>query len=68
MKLAGKVAIVTGAAGGIGRATALAFAREGAKVMAIDLKVAEGKETAAQAQTLVGEVLLSRRIFALRLK
>ncbi len=57
MKLAGKVAIVTGAAGGIGRATALAFAREGAKVMAIDLKVAEGKETAAQAQTLVGEVL-----------
>ncbi|MCB1489740.1 MAG: SDR family oxidoreductase [Bauldia sp.] len=36
-RLAGKVAIVTGAAGGIGGATALRFAREGAKVVAMDL-------------------------------
>ena len=34
---AGKVAFVTGAANGIGRAAALAFAREGAAVVAADL-------------------------------
>lgn len=36
-QLAGKVALVTGAASGIGLATALAFAREGAQVMAADI-------------------------------
>ncbi len=36
-RLAGKVAVVTGAARGIGRATAIAFAREGAHVTGIDL-------------------------------
>lgn len=36
-RLAGKTAIITGAAGGIGEAASLLFAREGAKVIAVDL-------------------------------
>jgi 3-oxoacyl-[acyl-carrier protein] reductase len=37
MRLAGKIAIITGAAGGMGEAAALLFAREGAKVVAVDV-------------------------------
>ena len=37
MRLAGKIAVVTAAGAGIGRATALAFAREGARVVAADI-------------------------------
>jgi len=40
MRLNGKVAIVTGAASGIGRATALRFAKEGARVVVCDLNQA----------------------------
>ena len=37
MRLAGKVAVITGAASGIGRASALRFAREGAHVRRLDV-------------------------------
>lgn len=48
-RFAGKAAIVTGAAGGIGRATALRLASEGAEVLAVDLKETELAETATMA-------------------
>jgi NAD(P)-dependent dehydrogenase (short-subunit alcohol dehydrogenase family) len=48
MKLQGKVAIITGAASGIGRASAIAFAREGARVVVVDIDEHNGAETVAK--------------------
>jgi NAD(P)-dependent dehydrogenase (short-subunit alcohol dehydrogenase family) len=45
-RLANKVALVTGAASGIGRATALLFAREGASIVMVDMKAEAGKHVA----------------------
>ena len=45
-RLAGKVAFITGAGTGIGRATAILFAREGAKVAVADVDAAAADETA----------------------
>jgi NAD(P)-dependent dehydrogenase (short-subunit alcohol dehydrogenase family) len=53
----GKVALVTGASMGIGRASALAFARRGAKVVVADVDVKGGEETARLIREAGGEAI-----------
>jgi NAD(P)-dependent dehydrogenase (short-subunit alcohol dehydrogenase family) len=56
----GKVAFVTGAASGIGRATALAFAREGASVVVADISEQGNQETARTIEELGGRAIAVR--------
>ena len=56
-RVEGKVAIVTGGASGIGRATAIKFAKEGAKVAVVDVVVPGGEETAHMVQKAGGDVI-----------
>jgi len=51
MKLVGKVAVVTGAARGVGAAIASAFAQEGASVVAVDVRSEELGATVTKAQS-----------------
>jgi NAD(P)-dependent dehydrogenase (short-subunit alcohol dehydrogenase family) len=55
MALEGKVCVVTGSGGGIGRATALEMARQGARVVVSDINDAGGNETAEQIRGAGGE-------------
>ena len=56
----GKVAIVTGAAGGIGRASAIAFAARGAHVVVADIDVEHGNETVAMVASAQGSAQFVR--------
>ena len=44
MRLENKVALITGASSGIGKESALLFAKEGAKIVAIDVNDADGEK------------------------
>ncbi len=60
MKLKGKVAIVTGAASGMGRATAALFGQEGAAVVLGDVDEAAGEQAAATMRDAGAEALFRR--------
>jgi len=55
MKMEGKIALVTGGGNGIGQAACLAFAREGAKVMVVDIDAAAAEKTVADIRAMGGE-------------
>jgi len=55
--LDGKSALITGAGGGIGRATALAFAREGARIAVADLMEEAARETVALVNAAGGQAI-----------
>ena len=57
MRLKNKVAIITGAATGIGRATALLFAREGASVVVADINEKNGTQTVQSIQEAGGRAI-----------
>ncbi len=57
LELAGKVALVTGAGSGIGKAVSLRMAREGASLVAADLNAAAAQATAEEATAMGREVL-----------
>jgi NAD(P)-dependent dehydrogenase (short-subunit alcohol dehydrogenase family) len=59
LRLAGKVAIVTGSGSGIGRATAQLFSREGAKVTVVDRNKAAGEETVELIRAAGGDAAFS---------
>jgi 3-oxoacyl-[acyl-carrier protein] reductase len=57
MRLTGKVSIITGAAQGIGRATALKFAKEGAKVAVCDINLESIEQTVELVESAGGEAI-----------
>jgi len=57
MRLAGRVALVTGGSRGIGRAISLAFSQEGAKVVVVDINKERCDELAAQIARAGGEAI-----------
>ncbi len=60
MKLMDRTAVVTGAGSGIGRASALMFSREGARVAIVDLDEAAAKATAEEIERAGGQALAIR--------
>ena len=55
--LEGKIAVITGAGSGVGRAAALIFARHGAKLVVADVNAGAVEDTAAQVQAAGGEAV-----------
>lgn len=57
MKLANQVALITGAASGIGKAQALLFAREGAKIIVADIQSEKLQETVREIKAIGGDAI-----------
>ena len=59
-RLDGKVVLITGAGSGMGRWASVAFAREGARIVASDVVEPAGQETVAQVRAAGGEAIFAR--------
>ena len=66
MRLEGRAAVITGAARGIGRASALTFAREGARVVVADVEADAGAAVVAEIVALGGDAFFLRTDVRLR--
>jgi 3-oxoacyl-[acyl-carrier protein] reductase len=60
MKLSGKVAVITGAASGIGRASALKLAEEGAAIIVTDIHVEQADKVVEEIQSAGGKAIAAR--------
>jgi len=67
-RLAGKVALITGTAGGQGRAAAEMFAAQGAKIVGCDVKEGEHEETVAELLMQVVRWSAKLLIWAMKIK
>jgi NAD(P)-dependent dehydrogenase (short-subunit alcohol dehydrogenase family) len=56
MRLADKVALITGSGSGMGRASAIIFSQEGAKISVVDLDKKTGQETVNEIKRKGGDV------------
>src|SRR5215203_5972133 len=57
MRLQGKVALITGGGGGIGRETAILFAKEGAQIVVVDVNDSAGQDTVRDVEALGAEAI-----------
>ncbi|MCH2570065.1 MAG: SDR family NAD(P)-dependent oxidoreductase, partial [Planctomycetes bacterium] len=64
-RLSGKVALITGAGGGIGRATTLLFSSHGAQVVAVDIDKVNGLKTVQMSEEQGGDTLFVEANIAL---
>jgi len=57
MRLDNKVALITGASSGIGKESSILFAKEGAKIAAVDINDAEGEKIVKEIESIGGEAI-----------
>lgn len=67
MRLADKIVLITGSGSGIGRSSALLFAKEGAFVVVNDLNADKGNETVEEINSLGGGLRLFMRMLLIQI-
>ena len=67
MRLQGKVALITGGGGGIGRETAILFAKEGAQIVVVDVNDGAGQDTVRDVEAMGARRSISTPMWRRRL-